>query len=257
MTISRTCRLGIPLTRSFRLMVSAQTWARSSSSVSSASGTRRPAPAACATAVTGPRVCSICCSAKRRSAALAMSTSSTLTRTPADLSRSRPASSSGATPGPARPIMATAEPEHASTWARASPAAPELRLTSTTSDGTSGNSPEPGVAAGIMTAWCGSPAASITSSVNSPGSAVANRRAARSPPALSGTRSTVIPSSGCSACRLAQNPVKPGPCVITTSRPLLIASRVAASSTAQESALAESPTIASARSAAGSWRKSS
>ena len=197
-------------------------------------------------------------SAPCRSAGLATSTASTAILTPAaaqpvqarlHLGRSRPGprarsarsgprSTRAPGPGPARPR-------------------PSARLISTTSVGPSGNSPAPGVSAGTIAVSCARPAVSITSSRNRPGSAAANRRAARSPSALSGTRSTVIPSSGCSACRLAQNPVNPGPCVTTTSCPLPIASWAAASATAPACGLAGSLTMASARPAAGSSRKSS
>ena len=66
-----------------------------------------------------------------------------------------------------------------------------------------------------------------------------------------------MPSDGYSACRLAKNPVKPGPSLITTSWPVLSASPAEASAAALASESSGSPRMARVRPAPGSSGKSS
>ena len=56
-----------------------------------------------------------------------------------------------------------------------------------------------------------------------PGSVAANRCAASSPAMLSAVRIRVMPSDGCSACRLAQKPASPALGVMTTRLPAVMA----------------------------------
>ena len=69
---------------------------------------------------------------------------------------------------------------------------------------------------------------------------------------LFAVRIRVMPSEGCSACRLAQNPASPAAGVITTSVPAASASWAAVTRVAAASGSARSPMTASTPVAAGS-----
>ena len=69
---------------------------------------------------------------------------------------------------------------------------------------------------------------------------------------LFAVRISVMPSEGCSACRLAQNPASPAAGVIITSVPAAIASWAAVTRVAAASGSARSPITASTPVAAGS-----
>ena len=67
-----------------------------------------------------------------------------------------------------------------------------------------------------------------------------------------GTRTMVMPIDGCSAYRLAKNPVKPLLVVSTTSSPVVIASLAASIAVAQDCSSDGSSTTTSVRQADGS-----